>query len=101
MASVDSILAYTMTIDINQMNDQATGKPTIGGTARVSQMLTADISGIADVDGSPGGFAYQWRRFASNGTTFEANIGTNSSTYTLQPSDAGKRNQGGGAFHRQ
>ncbi len=88
---VDSILAYTMTIDINQMNDQATGKPTIGGTARVSQMLTADISGIADVDGSPGGFAYQWRRFASNGTTFEANIGTNSSTYTLQPSDAGKR----------
>ena len=90
---VDSTSAYTMTIDINQMNDQATGKPTIGGTARVSQTLTADISGIADVDGSPGGFAYQWRRFASNGTTFEfeANIGTNSSTYTLQPSDAGKR----------
>ena len=89
--TVDSTLAYTMTIDINQVNDRATGKPTIEGTARVSQMLTADIRGIADVDGPPGGFAYKWQRFASNGTTFEANIGTNSSTYTLQPSDAGKR----------
>ena len=88
---VDSTLAYTMTIDINQVNDQATGKPTIEGTARVSQMLTADIRGIADVDGPPGGFAYQWQRFASNGITFEANIGMNSSTYTLQPSDEGKR----------
>ena len=86
----DSTSAYTMTIDIDQVNDQATGKPTIEGTARVSQTLTADISGIADVDGPPGGFAYQWQRFASNGTMFEANIGTNSS-YTLQPSDAGKR----------
>ena len=89
--TVDSTLDYTMTIDINQVNDRATGKPTIGGTARASQMLTADIRGIADVDGPPGGFSYQWQRFASNGITFEANIGMNSSTYTLQPSDAGKR----------
>ena len=89
--TVDSTLDYTMTIDINQVNDRATGKPTIEGTARVSQMLTADIRGIADVDGPPGGFAYQWQRFASNGITFEANIGMNSSTYTLQPSDEGKR----------
>ena len=32
-------------------NTQATGQPTISGTAQVGQTLTADTSGIADKDG--------------------------------------------------
>ena len=42
-------------------NTPATGAPTIGGTARVGQTLTADTTGIADSDGLENAtFAYQW-----------------------------------------
>ena len=41
-------------------NTPATGAPTIGGTARVGQTLTADTTGIADSDGLENAtFAYQ------------------------------------------
>ena len=44
-----------------QANTQATGAPTIGGTAQVGETLTADTSGIADADGLTNvSFAYQW-----------------------------------------
>ena len=43
-------------------NRQATGKPTIDGTARVGQTLTADTSNISDLDGITNAtFFYQWR----------------------------------------
>ena len=83
--------AYTMTINVTAVNDPATGTPTISGTAQVSQTLTASTAGIADPDGLPGTFTYQWKRYAANGTTFEANIGANSSTYTLTASEEGKK----------
>ena len=68
----------------------ATGLLSISGPARVGQTLTADTSGITDPDGLPNSFTYQWYRFAANGTTFEANIGTNANTYTLTTAEAGK-----------
>ena len=82
---------YTMTINVTAVNDPATGAPTISGTAQVGQTLTASIADIADLDGLPGTFTYQWKRYAANGTTFEANIGANSSTYTLTASEEGKK----------
>ena len=87
----DSDLDYTMTINVTAVNDPATGTPTINGTALVGQTLTASIADIADADGLPGTFTYQWKRYAANGTTFEANIGANSSTYTLTASEEGKK----------
>ena len=87
----DSDLDYTMTINVTAVNDSATGTPTINGTALVGQTLTASIADIADADGLPGTFTYQWKRYAANGTTFEANIGANSSTYTLTASEEGKK----------
>ena len=43
-------------------NSPATGQPTISGTARVGETLTADTSGIADDDGLDNvSFAYQWQ----------------------------------------
>ena len=67
-------------------NAPATGAPTITGTAEVGQTLTADTSGITDVDGlhSPD-FSYQW--LSSRDTEID---GATSSTYVLQESDAGK-----------
>ena len=46
-------------------NADATGKPTITGTTRVGEVLTADTSGIADPNGLPDDaqdFTYQWQR---------------------------------------
>ena len=69
------------------VNNLATGVPTITGTPRVGEVLTAVTSDIADEDGL-GAFAYQWVRF--DGTTL-ANVGTDSSTYTLTGDDGSKQ----------
>ena len=89
--TADSAAAYTMTINVTNVNDPATGRPTLPGGTTVGSVLTASIGGISDPDGVPSSVSYQWKRFASNGTTFEANIGTNSNRYTLTEGDAGKR----------
>ena len=89
--TVDSTAEYTITINVTQVNDSATGAPTISGIAQVGQTLTASTAGIADVDGLPTAFTYQWKRYAANGTTFEANIGSNSSTYAPTNSEEGKK----------
>ena len=52
------------------VNRQATGAPTIGGIAQVDQVLTADISGLADDDGVPEEafrFNYHWKSQVSVG----------------------------------
>ena len=70
-------------------NAQATGAPTISGTAQVGQTLTANTSAIADEDGlTQAVFAYQWAR--SDGGS-DSNIqGATGSTYTLVKADEGK-----------
>ena len=83
----DSASSYTMTIDVTAVNDAATGRPTIAGTARVGETLSASTAGIADVDGLPSsGFTWQWIRVATD--TSETNIGTGAS-YTPVAADAG------------
>ena len=76
-------------------NEPATGMPTITvpNVFRVPAKMTADISGIGDLNGVTGiaqSATYQWKRFDATGTTFEANVGTGS-VYTLTSADAGKR----------
>ena len=71
------------------VNNPATGAPTITGTPRVGEELTADTSAIMDADGLTNpGYSYQWVRVVGGSTT---NIGTDSSTYTLTDDDAEKR----------
>ena len=75
-------------------NSPATGLPTISGTARVKETLTADVSGIADPDGMDNAaFSYQWVRH--DGTRFGVPeiieiADATESTYTLTPADAGR-----------
>ena len=70
-------------------NSPATGAPTISGTARVGEMLTADTSGIADADGlSNATFSYQWERNDGSGDAEIA--GATGATYTLVDADEGK-----------
>ena len=40
-----------------------------------------------------GNFSYQWKRLSSNGSTFEADIGTNSNQYTLTSDDLDRKFQ--------
>ena len=70
-------------------NTPATGAPTINGTVRVGETLTADITGIADANGLDDAvFSYQWTR---NDVSGDADIsGAKDSTYTLVDADAGK-----------
>ena len=70
-------------------NTEATGAPTISGTAQVDETLTADTSGITDADGLTNvSYSYQWIR---NDGTNDADIGGQTgSTYTLVSADEGK-----------
>ena len=69
-------------------NRAATGAPSITGTPRVGETLTADASSVADADGLTNvAFSYRWMRL--DGAT-ETNIGTGSSSYTLVAEDSGK-----------
>ena len=72
------------------LNHLATGAPTVSGTARVGEALTADTSAIADADGT-GTFTYQWVRV--DGADETDISGATNSTYTLKPDDAGKKIQ--------
>ena len=66
-------------------NTSATGRPTISGTVRVGEVLTADTSGIADADGLDNvSYRYQW---VAGGTDLG---GATGSTYTLTASEQGQ-----------
>ena len=74
---------------VEQSGTAATGKPTISGTARVGQTLTADTSGIADADGLASvSYSYQWIRVQN---LLQTEIsGATASTYTPVADDVGK-----------
>ena len=88
----ESALAYTITLDVDAVNDPATGAPTISGTERVGHVLTADVSAIEDdADGlpAPASFLYQWLRVSGgNETPIQ---GASASTYRLEAADAGAK----------
>ena len=70
-------------------NSLATGLPTISGTARVDETLTAETSDVADADGLTSVvFGYQWIRSESGTDTDIA--GESGSTYVLSDDDEGK-----------
>ena len=81
-------------------NNAATGAPSISGTARVGQALTADTSGIADADGKTKAengdtgyaYSYKWFRVDSDGTSNKTEITEQTaSAYTLASDDVGKK----------
>ena len=70
-------------------NNPATGAPTISGTARVGEPLTADTSGIADTDGLTNvTYSYQW--ITNDGTADSDITSATDSTYILVAADEGK-----------
>ena len=70
-------------------NAEPTGLPTISGTLRVGETLTASTSGIADADGLDNpSFSFQWMRDDGNAHTDIA--GETGQTYDLSDGDVGR-----------
>ena len=69
-------------------NSPATGRPTIGGTTQVGEMLTASTSGIADADGLTNvSYSYQWIR--NDGSTDTDIRDATGFSHTLADADEG------------
>ena len=67
---------------LEDLNNRATGAPSISGALQQDEVLTADTAGIADADGV-GTLSYQW---LADGTAIS---GATSATYTLTASEVG------------
>ena len=75
---------------VEQSNTPSIGVPTISGTARVGETLTASTSDIVDTDGLRNVlWRYQWMQV--DGTTESEIMGATSNTYTLASADQGKK----------
>ena len=84
----DKIYSYANLVN-PVVNSPATGRPTILGTVQVGRVLTVDVSGIADSDGVPSLFSYQWVRV--DGSDEDDISGATGSTYQLVSADVGKK----------
>ena len=75
--------------DATSGNAAPTGLPTIAGTARVGETLTASAAGIADDDGlADAVFAWQW--IANDGTADTDISGATGTSYALTAAEVGK-----------
>ena len=77
-------------------NNDATGTPTVTGTAQAGETLTAGMGNITDADGLPatfpGDYAFQWVRVDADGTSNATDItNATANAYTLTADDVGKR----------
>ena len=71
-------------------NTAATGRPTISGTVRVGETLTADTTSIEDADGLTNvTYRYQW--VVTDGGAYINISGETGATYTLVSADRGLR----------
>ena len=81
--------AQTATVEA-RANSPATGLPTINGTARVGETLTADTSGIADADGMENDeVAFYWSAYEDATGRYLLRMMEWEGTYTIQPRDVG------------
>ena len=88
----ESAADYTMSVNVDAVNDPATGAPAITGTARADETLTANADAIRDdADGLPAqsAFTWQWLRV---GDPDDVEIpGATGTSYTLVETDEGER----------
>ena len=85
-AGNEETLTSTNTATVEaRANSPATGLPTISGTAQVGETLTANTSGVADVDGLSN-VQYEYRWIANDSSI----SGAATANYTLVADDEGK-----------
>ncbi|SDN53347.1 peroxidase family protein [Pseudomonas jinjuensis] len=79
----------TPTVAVANVNDAPTGAPTVTGTARRGQTLTAQTAGIADIDGL-GALSYRWQVSTAGGAFIDI-AGANAAAFVLQQGQVGER----------
>ena len=79
----ESVISTAVTVA--NLNDAPTGSVTITGTIQEDATLTADTSKLADADGLPATYSYQWQ--VGNGSGGWNNI-TGATNNTFTPGDA-------------
>ena len=84
-AGNNETLTSAGTAAVSAANTPATGLPTISGTAQVGETLTANTSGVADVDGLSN-VQYEYRWIANDSGI----SGATNATYTLVAADEGQ-----------
>ena len=84
-AGNNETLTSAGTAAVSAANTPATGAPTISGTAQVGETLTANTSGVADVDGLSN-VQYEYRWLANDSGI----SGATNATYTLVAADEGQ-----------
>ncbi|WP_435184020.1 Ig-like domain-containing protein [Cylindrospermopsis raciborskii G7] len=82
-------LFSTATGLVIDLPDGPTGQPTISGTLTQGELLTADPSSIADLDGL-GIFSYQWQQ-STDGTTWNNIPNATGNTYRLTQNQVGRQ----------
>ena len=85
--TVDSADAYTMTINVTNVNDAPTGALAIVGEPTVGVTLSLDFSGVVDADGLPAVTAMDINWFHTDNDTRKLG---GAPTYLLSQSDLGK-----------
>lgn len=78
-------ISRAVRVSHRQTNVAATGKPSISGRALVGETLTAGIAGVADENGLPETFTYQWVRVDGEHQTDI--LDATQDTYTLLGAD--------------
>jgi hypothetical protein len=86
-AAVFALLAVSSAQGARLAAPANTSLPTISGTTRAGETLTAASGGWS---GSPTSFAYRWQRCDKNGNSCN-NINATNQSYTLQKGDSGRR----------
>ena len=91
----DFLMMYSLT-GVSNSEGNATGKPTISGTAAIGQTLTADTSALTDAEGftraeaGEEGFAFAWQWVRNDGVNDEDIPGATRNSYHLTADDLGK-----------
>ena len=97
----ESDAAHDMNVSVEQVNDSATGAPTVRGRPEVGETLTAVTTGIDDVDGvteanagaAPYAYQYQWMRGDDADGTSDDITDATSADYVVTAADVGNRLQ--------
>ena len=85
----DSALAYTMTVNVSNVNDELEGSIVIVGTPRVGATLMLDKSGLMDADGLPANDSDYYVQWLDQNNS-DHHDGDGEFTYRLITSDAGR-----------
>ena len=84
------VVASEASAKVSNVNDAPVGTVVLSGQAKQNQVLSVDVSNLADADGL-GAMSHQWQVSIDNGATWSNIAGATASQYALTQADVGRR----------